>query len=153
MAVNEEQYIELLKSNITIKSLGEQGYLKFNEYGEIEFPHTNISGLEIHPLDLNPYEDGALIIEYDKRKYLYYLSSFGSVQKINRTVSMLDQLVRSILSDGVIELHTLGACSSLVVKGGENYKLESSSVYSKNYFNNLRWSLRHLLGSCTTSLR
>lgn len=142
------QYLINLASNTVLVRMAEKGLISVDfDDQEIRFKDTR--HFKIKPLYVEEGEDGAMVVVLNEMKYVFYLQDFGQINKIYSTASSIKSIVAGLLdnnSGAESYLLSMGGCSAIQIID-EGRKIESTSIFSKNVINNIRWLSRGIFKS------
>lgn len=137
-------YANRLMDQSLMQDLIEKGSASLNENGYLSFGKSKIKNLTIKNLDLDPNEEGGLVVEYLGGKYVFYLKSFGVIKKLPETIEMLYEIVNSCIKGTHVELHYLSDFSTLYV--GKDKKIKSTTLFKNPIVGSVQLSLALITG-------
>ena len=140
--MSDKYFINLVKSD-SLSHLIKDGLVFVNsDHQQIQLKSADY--IEIKPLYLDEDEEGAVVAILNEIKYVFYLQSFGLSNKVASTAAEIEIIIRGLLDyNSNIEsyLASMGKCSAIEIVN-RDYKIESTSAYSRNILNNTQWLLR-----------
>ena len=139
-----QDYVNRLMNQPLIRQLIDEGTASLNENGDLTFGKSNIKNLTIQNLDVDPNEEGGLVVEYLDGKYIFYLKAFGVIEKLPETVEMLYEIVNCCVKGIHVELHYLSDFSTLYV--GKDKKIKSTTLFKNPIVGSIQLSLALITG-------